>query len=432
MIKSVQLKNFKGIKNAQIEIIDKITGIYGENGVGKTSVLEAIKLFQLDYCFSGDSEKNLNNYLKKGEDTFGYKVEIEINKMKIEFSRYYNFNENIYIGYTEEVRYKLLENGERLKKLYTKNQEQSVASQLTYKLHGKVIKNDIEQLKNEEYECLKSHRSDFFDIPKERYNNISNGEKIYNTILQVFDYIKNIQLIDLKSQAISSLGVVLPLHHHIESSDYISHGIMPLRCYDEYYTESEFNGMKKILNEISRILEVITDGKKVIVERYKERLSASNELEISIAIYVEEEDKRIPIEYESTGIVKLISILSSITSLITTENSFVLIDELDAHVFEYLLSIIVDSLKGRIKGTLIFTSHNLTLFESLSKENILVASKNQDNNVEFNRFKNISQTTNIRDVYIRLQNYGDKQDIQKSQVDRERIQYLFEDIELGL
>lgn len=151
-----------------------------------------------------------------------------------------------------------------------------------------------------------------------------------------------------------------------------------------------------------------------------------------VVVYVCDGNKKIPIEYESTGIVKLISMISSITSLISTTDSLVLIDELDAHVFEYLLSTMVIALNKHIHGILIFTSHNLTQFESLSKENLVVASKNTKNEIEFSRFKHQTNTTNIRDVFIRLQNYGEENALQKSNIDAAKIEYLFEDIELGL
>lgn len=57
MISSIRIINFKGIKDTKIHFTERITGIYGENGVGKTSVLEVIKLFQSAYCsFYNDEE----------------------------------------------------------------------------------------------------------------------------------------------------------------------------------------------------------------------------------------------------------------------------------------------------------------------------------------------------------------------------------------
>ena len=41
-LKSVSIKNFKGVKNMEIEFTPKVNLLIGDNGAGKTSVLEAI------------------------------------------------------------------------------------------------------------------------------------------------------------------------------------------------------------------------------------------------------------------------------------------------------------------------------------------------------------------------------------------------------
>lgn len=38
----------------------------------------------------------------------------------------------------------------------------------------------------------------------------------------------------------------------------------------------------------------------------------------------------------------------------------------------------------------------------------------------------------ILEIYIQLQNYGESDAIHKSKIDRSKIEFLFEDIELGL
>ena len=84
------------------------------------------------------------------------------------------------------------------------------------------------------------------------------------------------------------------------------------------------------------------------------------------------------------------------------ENALVVIDELDAHIFEYLLAVILKKISEVAKGQLIFTAHNLSPLERLSRENIIITSID-NGKVSYNYLKNITKTTNLRQKYIRSQ-----------------------------
>ena len=63
-IKSLSLTNFRNIKNSKVEFRgENISGIYGPNGTGKTSVIEAIKLLKV--YFSTPKEIKNKNFLGK-------------------------------------------------------------------------------------------------------------------------------------------------------------------------------------------------------------------------------------------------------------------------------------------------------------------------------------------------------------------------------
>jgi len=87
---------------------------------------------------------------------------------------------------------------------------------------------------------------------------------------------------------------------------------------------------------------------------------------------------------------------------IQDENALVVIDELDAHIFEYLLAVILEQISKIAKGQLIFTAHNLSPMERLKGENIIVTSLDEDE-INYSYFKRISKTTNLRQKYIRSQ-----------------------------
>jgi len=69
-VENLSLLNFRNISKAQVSFHDKINIIYGENGQGKTSVLEAIYLLAIPKSFRSNSDKVL---LQHEQDYFDIK-----------------------------------------------------------------------------------------------------------------------------------------------------------------------------------------------------------------------------------------------------------------------------------------------------------------------------------------------------------------------
>lgn len=88
--------------------------------------------------------------------------------------------------------------------------------------------------------------------------------------------------------------------------------------------------------------------------------------------------------------------------MISDENYILFIDELDSHVYEYLLSTLMKELNDNIKRRMVFTSHNLTLFEKLRAKNFVIVQTNPNNGLnQFTAVKQLSKTTNLRSQYLR-------------------------------
>ena len=89
--------------------------------------------------------------------------------------------------------------------------------------------------------------------------------------------------------------------------------------------------------------------------------------------------KPIPIRMESEGIIKIISILNALIQAFGNPSICLVIDELDAGIFEYMLGELLDIFQNSAKGELIFTSHNLRALEMLDKESIMFSTANPEN-----------------------------------------------------
>lgn len=98
---------------------------------------------------------------------------------------------------------------------------------------------------------------------------------------------------------------------------------------------------------------------------------------------MEREEKRISLKKESTGIIKLVSLLSAMIYYVQDEGAIVAIDELDIHIFEYLLAMLLEKLSQYAKGQLIFTAHNLLPMEKLQKDSIIISTRNDKHDIEY-------------------------------------------------
>ena len=60
-VKKLKLENFRNIKSAQLEFCDGINVITGENGQGKTNLIEALWLLTGAKSFRGSKDRDLIN-----------------------------------------------------------------------------------------------------------------------------------------------------------------------------------------------------------------------------------------------------------------------------------------------------------------------------------------------------------------------------------
>ena len=133
--------------------------------------------------------------------------------------------------------------------------------------------------------------------------------------------------------------------------------------------------------------------------------------------------KPIPIRMESDGIIKIISILNALIQAFSNSSICLVIDELDAGIFEYLLGELLDIFSKSAKGQLIFTSHNLRALEMLDKESIMFSTVNPDN--RYIHMKNVKDSNNLRSMYIRSITLGGQEELIYEETDSLKISRAF-------
>ena len=134
---------------------------------------------------------------------------------------------------------------------------------------------------------------------------------------------------------------------------------------------------------------------------------------------------KIPLAYESAGIIRMISFLMTFVAAYNNPSVTVAIDELDSGIFEYMLGELISIMNESAQGQIVFTSHNLRPLEVLPYKNLLFTTVNPEN--RFSRLEGISGNNNLRDSYFRSITIGTGKDAYYDATDRFNIeQAIFE------
>lgn len=112
----------------------------------------------------------------------------------------------------------------------------------------------------------------------------------------------------------------------------------------------------------------------------------------------------VPLRCESEGIKKLVSILTLLIDVYAKPSACVAIDELDSGVFEFLLGELLQVLQEHGAGQLIFTAHNLRPLEVLNHGSLIITTTNPDR--RYIKFHGSRAGNNLRSQYLRAVNLG--------------------------
>ena len=77
IIKSLKLENFKGIKDLSIDFKDDVTNIYGDNGIGKTTIFDAFTWLLWDKDSLSRKDFSIKPYDKTGEEIHNLESTVE-------------------------------------------------------------------------------------------------------------------------------------------------------------------------------------------------------------------------------------------------------------------------------------------------------------------------------------------------------------------
>ncbi len=439
-IEGISIQNFKNVVNGSIDLTNRkkgfkasILGLYGQNGSGKTALIDAIQLLQ--YALQG----------KSVPASFADCVNVEADYARLSFSFLVNNQFGLYHATyafslskeTEEteqnsvsgmdvVGYRACLFDEELKCSFETGNTESgkdkirfapVIDTKTYNIFvprskykllvgsDKAVATDLLVAKR-----MAAASSRSFVFSKELLQVFHANRQKPDQPLEALRYTELIAnlvafgnhelfVINTANSGLISLNA-LPLAFRYNENNLGVFGTIPVSLENPSVVPVEALAIvRKVIDSMNIVLEQIVPGLTIHVKSLGNQLTENGKLGERIQLMSHRNAHAIPLKYESEGIKKIVSILQLLIVVYNQPSMTVAVDELDSGVFEYLLGEILRIISEKGKGQLIFTSHNLRPLETLDKSFIAFTTSNPEN--RYVRMTNVKENNNLRDLYYR-------------------------------
>ena len=443
-LSSLTLENIKNVRKGTVCIpmtdITKagVLGIYGQNGSGKTAVIDALYfLHQImigselgpefaDYMDSGSdhSEITAEFIISCNENTLyevGYHVHLAKADSEIWITREFlncsvtkngiRSNKNIFMDYQREASDNIFKPQKRLDELVS--QDKNLLTDL-------IVARKIAEKSNCSYIFGESSREVFCrsDItPFENYSFV---------IRALFRFaVRDLFVIRNTHSGMITANFMLPMVFRIEKDQMRAKGDFAIPLMTPVTLNKERKELLRVIVEqINTVLYTIIPGMNIELRDYGRQALDSGEDGWKVELMsARAGHPPIPIRMESEGIIKIISILNALIQAFGNPSICLAIDELDADIFEYMLGELLDIFQNSAKGQLIFTSHNLRALEMLDKESIMFSTTNPEN--RYIHMKNVKGSNNLRSMYIRSITLGGQDEVSYEGTDSLEIARAF-------
>ena len=421
-VQNIRIKNIKNVKNGEINIPlsfeesrnSNVVGLYGQNGTGKTTVVEAFSILKKLICgwiekehLPTTSEKLLyleTDYAildfdflvqnKHGEFHLNYYVELQEGKERL-------------VTLSEKLSYRENEKNKKFKTLVSKENNNiqirtkslnSFSETLRVKI---MVINELAKGQNISF----IFHEDLKELLSEQLNDIET-ELVKNLAV---DFNRDLHVINNENIGLLMTKYIMPFSVHLEKTrgfipyDLASPAVLPEKLYKV---------LCELIEQNNKVLTTIIPGLEIKINEISNQMNDEGEVGISFEFLSKRGNRELPLRTESEGVLKIISVLSVLIATYNNPNACVVIDELDAGIFEYLLGELLTVIKEGGEGQLIFTSHNLRVLEVLSTKDLWFTTINEEN--RYIQLKGIKKMNNARDVYLRsIQLGGQDEEVYK-------------------
>lgn len=434
-ITNIEINDFKNVGHGVISFINQpqkykasVVGLYGQNGSGKSALVDALSVLKFALCGLPVPEKYaefVSVEAPYASFRFSFKIEAEDGsfyselvydfKLKREFGSAGTINGQAQLVARAVIfdeilsySYNTLSGKEKMSQIInTTNADAPFAPRTKYDIlvnknkdrkQYKAITTDLLVAKK-----LAAATSRSFVFSKELLTVIRQNcsHEIHKSIIESIVNYGNFELFvfDTTSTGLISLNTLpLSLKYELEGNGISGSVIIPLDG-SGVIPEQAYNIVCKAIDNINIVLQQLVPGLTVSLNKLGTQMLQDNRVGIRVQLMSHKNKKEIALAFESEGIKKIFSILQLLINVYNRKSITVAIDELDSGIFEYLLGEILKIISEKGKGQLIFTSHNLRPLETIDKGFVVFTTTNPSN--RYIRLTNVKSNNNLRDFYYR-------------------------------
>lgn len=165
-----------------------------------------------------------------------------------------------------------------------------------------------------------------------------------------------------------------------------------------------FQAVQATVATINRVLCQLVPGLSIEVRQLHDETLDCGAAGKRIEVLSRRGEVVVPFRTESEGIKKIVSMLGWLIDVYNDDSSCLVVDEIDSGVFEFLLGELLEVVSQRGRGQLIFTAHNLRALECLPSGCLVFTTVNPQN--RYIRFRGSGASNNLRNQYLRAINLG--------------------------
>lgn len=428
-IENITIENFKNVTQGTLDFENKrkeykasVLGIYGQNGSGKTALIDAILLLKFALC-GNPIPRKYADYVNVDAEYATLKYEFVVRYEEVVYNVWYQFsmrkvidenivsidevantNETIKVEMFDEVlSFSYESKTDKMRKaalIDTRTDELFVPKAKVKELIGDNKEKYMDLLVTKR---LTKATSRSFIFSRELINQYRKNCKneIYMKLIEgLYTYgRRELFIIDTESIGLISLNT-LPLTFKYKHGVSETFGSLLLSLNGPTLIQEDmYDVVEDVIENMNIVLEQLVPGLRIGVVDLGSAMTKEGKIAKQIQLMSLKNNKEIPFCYESEGIKKIVSVLQLLIVVYNNPSVTVAIDELDGGVFEYLLGELLNIISEKGKGQLIFTSHNLRPLETIDKGFIAFTTTNPK--MRYIRFTNVKGTNNLRDFYYR-------------------------------
>lgn len=445
---ALRISNMKNVEDGRIVMphvchrelfykMAEVLGIYGQNGSGKTAVVDT--LYYLQRIMMGEilpdeiaeymdvnseaAEMTADFHIYKGSLIYEVSYFLRLKKgekgakiVRETLSCAVNDNEKrsnktVFMDYRREDRETIFLPKKRVEEVVEKNRELKT---------DLIVARKLAEKSNCSYIFGESSREIFC---REYDNHFRHCSAVIQALFTFA--LKDLFVIRNTHSGVISANFLLPMAFKVEKNQIGVKGDLAIPLTEPIVLEEERKLLlDMIVAQMNMVLYTIIPGMNITISNHGKQMMDDGKEGYKVELMSARDGMLpIPIRMESEGIIKMISILNALIQAFGSSSICLVIDELDAGIFEYMLGELLDIFNKSAKGQLIFTSHNLRALEMLDDESIMFSTTNPKR--RYIHMKNVKPTNNFRDVYLRGITLGGQEEVIYEETDSLKIARAF-------